>query len=183
MLHSVILADSVNFFSRSFSQMTRGRGYQTTGHRSMGPSSFRKQSAGRACLGTVVMREQRVQEDLRKQQWLATSETLSSNAQLDPQLAPSTPTAQRLYGTLLFSKEDRSLETWPLGLAGCSLAVGPRNVSASPCRAQLPPMPNKRRHILVSTGAFPVMGTGARAKAPGMALGLPKGSKTQLCFS
>lgn len=70
MLHSVILDDSVNFFSRSFSQMTRGRGYQTTGHRSMGPSSFRKQSAGRACLGTVVMREQRVQEDLRKQQWL-----------------------------------------------------------------------------------------------------------------
>lgn len=34
----------------------------------------------------VVMREQRVQEDLRKQKWLSTpSETLSSHAQLDPQ--------------------------------------------------------------------------------------------------
>lgn len=158
MLHSVILADSVNFFSRSFSQMTRGSCYQTTGHHSMGPLSFRKQSAGRVCLGMVVMREQRVQEDLRKQKWLsAPSETLSSNAQLDPQrprLLQQPSVCMAPYSSQRKTRT-RSLETWPLGLAGCSLEVGLRNVSAAPCRAQLPPMPNKRRHILVSTGAFP----------------------------
>ena len=85
MLHSVILADSVSFFSRPFSQVARGSGYHTTGHRSVGHLSFRRQCAG-MCLAMVVMREQRAQEDLRKQKWLSTpSETLSSDAQLDPQ--------------------------------------------------------------------------------------------------
>ena len=149
----------------------------------MGPSSFRKQSAGRVCLGMVVMREQRVQEDLRKQQWLTTSETLSSNAQLDPQLAPPAPTTQRLYGTLLLSKEDQESGDLATGAGWLLPGSGPQKCLCFSLQSTLLPVPSKRRHILVSTGAFPVMESGARAKAPGVALGLPKGSKTQLCFS
>lgn len=102
-----------------------------------------------------------------------------------PMVAPTSPTAQLLHTPYTSQREHwtRSPETWPLGLAGHSLAVGLGCVSMPPWRARLPPLPNKRRHMLVSKGPFPLLGSGARAKAPWQAAGPPRPRETQLCFS